>query len=599
MKEFLKYTLASIIGFFISFFLIFGIMFLIVFSITMASFQEPEVTIDDGSILHVKLNSPIQERVSDNPLENFDFRSGRIKRELSLKQIIDNIERAKEDDKIEGIFLDLSVTPSNFSYLQEVRGALEDFKESDKFIYAYADRFLQTPYYIASAADSIFMHPNQAEFGLRGFHMESAYFRGSLDKLDIEPVVFRAGNYKTAGETFERYSMSEENREQMSSILNNTYDNFLEDIGDSRGIETDSIRYWADNLEVITQDDALERDFIDDLIYRDELNELLAEAGGKEEGEDPNKVSLLRYHQVEGKSPRQQRAIGAEDQIALIYGLGPIVDGEGEREQISARGFSSNIREAREDDNVEAIVLRVNSPGGSALASDVIWREVNLASEEKPVVVSMGNVAASGGYYIAAPADKIYASSTSVTGSIGVIAMLPYLENFWQNKLGINFDRVKTGEYADFGNPNRRLTPTERDRFNQIIQRYYDEFIERVAEGRDMDPETVDSLGRGRVYSGEGAYQAGLIDGVGGFYDAIEDAAELAEIEEYSLKVLPRRKNPIERLLEDMGRFDQKEMVKESIKEEFEAFEHLKLLHDSQDPMAIMPFSLELKEARF
>ena len=492
MKEFLKYTLASIVGFFISFVLVFGLMFLIAFSVTIASFSTPDVTIEDNSILHLKLTTPIKERVSDNPIDNFDFSEGRIKRDLSLKQIIDNIERAKEDEKIEGIFLDLSFIPSGFAMLEEVRDALIDFKESDKFIYAYADRYLQTPYYIASVADSIFMHPNQAEFAFNGFHIESTFLRGTLDKLDIEPMIFTAGEYKSAGESFERYQMSEENREQLTMILENRYDVFLSAIAEERGLDKDEMREWANNLDVVTQTDAKEYGFVDELMYRDELKEVLRERSNLDEEDDIRNVSMGRYDQVKGRSPRQEKGRGSDNRIAVVYGTGNIVDGEGGSDQITSRGFSSAIREAREDEDVKAIVVRLNTPGGSALASDVIWREIQLATEEKPVIASMSSTAASGGYYIAAGADKIMARSTTLTGSIGVLAMLPYMERFWENKLGITYDRIKTSDYSDVGNPNRRLDQREIDLINELVQRYYDGFIERVSEGRGMDISVVD-----------------------------------------------------------------------------------------------------------
>lgn len=596
MKDFFKFTLASIVGFFVAFFIAFGLLFLIVFSITVASLSSPDVQVNKGSILHVKLDKTIEERVSDNPMDYLDPFSMSINRPLSLKRVIDNIDRAAEDDNIEGILLDVSFIPARFSMIQEIRNALENFKVSGKFIYSYADLYMQLPYYLATVSDSVIMLPDQGMFDFRGFASEQMFLRGALDKLDIEPMIFTAGEYKSAGEFLDRYQMSDENRQQIQELLDSYLDEYLQVISKSRGIEKNTLKDWMDRYSVRYPEQALDHGLIDVLWYRDELIEFLKERIGQDNSEELQTISLQRYSRVKGLSPRQQKGKGADGKIALIYGVGPITISSGGRgDEIIGEQFSKEIRKAREDDDIKAIVVRINSPGGSALASDVIWREIRLAAEEKPVVASMSGLAASGGYYIASAADHIYATPTTLTGSIGVIGMLLNMEKFWENKLGIRFDRVKTGNLSDFGNPNRQMLPEEKEIISEFISRVYDDFIDRVAEGRDMDPNVVRSLAGGKVYSGRDAHRNGLVDDIGGLYAAVDKAAELAGIEKYRLQVLPKPGKPLEKFLEEFTQSKREKVLKNELGTFYEAYNYARFFNENPEPMAIMPYHLEIR----
>jgi protease-4 len=532
MRAFFRNLLASIVGFFISLFLLFGLFFII--AIAFAGKSKKQVVVKSDSVLKISLDDAIPEKPVDNPFAGFSFLSKDFHAPVSLKGIVDDIRHAKDDKNIKGIYLELDLMPHSLATLEEIRLALVEFKKSGKFIYAYAELYNQRNYYIASVADTIYMNSVGA-FAFAGFHSEQMFLKGLFDKLDVQPKLIRAGKYKSAGETFTRSGISDANREQLMAYINSCYNDYLGKIAASRKMDVKELRGIADNLSVRTPADAVKYKLVDRLAYKDEVLSAIKKRLKLEETKNISFIDLVAYN---GSVP--EKLGSGSDKIALVYAVGEIGSGEGSDDKIGSEKLSETIRKARLDDNVKAIVLRINSPGGGALASDIIWREVLLAKKKKPVIVSMGDVAASGGYYIAAPANIIFAEPNTITGSIGVFALLPNLKKFWEKDLGITWDRIKTGRYADLGNPNREMLPEE----EQIIQTYIDttyiDFKRRVAEGRKLPITSVDSLAQGRIYSGLQALQLGLVDKLGNLDDAIAEAVKMAKLDKYRLQILPK-----------------------------------------------------------
>ncbi len=588
MKSFFKYLLASFLGVVAAMVIVFFI-FVGIIGVMIASTDKP-TEVKPQTLLHLELDDPIVDRSSKDPFDSFDFMTMGLRQKLGLNDILNNIEKAKNDDNIEGIFLEISMPASGLSTLGEIREALEDFRESGKFIVASSDVYTQPAYYLASVADEVFLTPTGA-ISFQGLRSEIMFFKGTLDKLGVDPQVIRHGDYKSAAEPFVQEEMSPENRGQIMTYLSSIWDHILESISDSRGIDVSTLDAYASDLTIRNDRKALEHGFVDGLKYRHEIIEKLKELTGIEEDEDLRTVKHSRYIDVPKKS--EGRGV-PDDKVAVVYAQGPIVMGEGGEEMIGPDRISRTLREARQDPDVKAIVLRVNSPGGSALASEVIWREVKEASKEKVVIASMGDVAASGGYYIVAGADRIVANPHTITGSIGVIGMLPNAEGFFKERLGITVDVAKTNEFADMGSIFRPLAPTEREFIKEQIGGIYEEFVSRVAEGRDMEIERVDEIGRGRVWSGEDARELGLIDDFGGLSKAIDIAVEEAEIEEYRVVSLPVQKDPLERLLEQFGGNVRQRIVRDELGDSYRYFEMLKESARSQGIQARLPFELRV-----
>lgn len=547
MKSFLKYVLATVVGIIITsvifFFITMGIIAAIISSADKA------VTVKPNSVLKIEFSKPIAERTSNNPFSNFDFQSMRPSSNLGIKDIIDYIEKAKKDDNIKGIYLDLTVIPSGLATIEEVRAALLDFKKSKKFIISYAEVYTQTSYYLASVADKVYMNPS-GYFPLVGMRSELMFFKGTLAKLDIEPEILRHGKYKSAVEPYTSDKMSDANREQMNVLLNGVWDHVLKGISDQRKISVVKLNELADNLTVRNAESAKSNKLIDDLRYEDEvLNELAKLSGVK----TPSRISFLSLNDYV-KTPKPKSATGiSRNKIAIVYATGEIMPGEGDENSVGSKTTSEAIRKATRDSSVKAIVLRVNSPGGSALASEVIWREVKLATKVKPVIASLGDVAASGGYYIVSPADTIVADNNTITGSIGVFGLTFNTEKFFKNKLGITFDVAKTNKYSDFGSISRPMSPQEKEVLMLQIEEIYDDFISHVAEGRGMSKAQVDSVGQGRVWNVSDARKIGLVDLTGGLNKAIEVAAAKAKLKDYRIVELPSLKDPFESLMSDFA----------------------------------------------
>ncbi len=555
MRQFLKFTLASMTGFILAL-----VVIMLLFSALIAGLMssgDKTVEIKKNSILHLDFGQLIADRGSEDPLSGIDFMSFENNQATGFRDYTRAIRAAAEDDKISGIFLDLSSIQADMAIRQEIRNALVDFKASGKFIYAFSETYSQATYHLASLADSVFLYP-EGDLMFMGYASEPMFFKGMLDKLGVEVKLIRVGKYKSAGEPFIRENLSEDNRYQVSTFLNSLYNSFLNDVSAGRNIPVDTLRVIADELRVENAQNAVEQKLVDKLAYRDEVLDLLMAKTEVKKLKDLKLVSVGDYMSAIPKGKLTEK-----NRIAVVYAIGDINSGEGDDTSIGSDRIAKALRDARLDDNVKAVVLRVNSPGGSALASDVIWREMTLIKQKKPLVVSMGGLAASGGYYISIAADTIYAEPTTLTGSIGVFGLLPNISPFMKDKLGLTFDRVKTGKYADLGTATRAMSADEEAIIQRIVNNIYDDFTGKVANHRKLPLDSVYAMAQGRVYSGTQALEIGLVDRLGNLDDAIATAARMAKLENYRLKELPELKNPIDELLKEITGMQARSIEKE------------------------------------
>lgn len=568
------------------------LFFIVVVSISagmVSKAKDKKVDVKPNSVLKVSLDYPINERTSNNPFEDLDFTSFEPKMNLGLNDILKSIEDAKEDDNIKGIYIDAGIIPSGMATVEAIRNALIDFRTSGKFIVAYGEMLSQKGYYLASVADEIYVNP-VGYMDFRGFGAELAFFKNMLEKLDIEAQVIYAGKYKSATEPFRLEKMSDANREQITAIITDVYEHFIQNIAKERKLSVTLVDSLADNMAVTDIDDAVKSGLIDGVAYYDEVIANLKNKVGTEQDEKLNVVSINKYGKGGGKADKAL----IKDEIAVLYAQGNIVDGEGEESSIGSRRMARAIKEIREDEDVKALVFRINSGGGSALASDVILREIQLAKQQMPVIVSMGDVAASGGYYIACAADTILAEPNTITGSIGVFGLLPNMKGFFNNKLGITFDGVKTGKYSDFGTGTRPLSADERQIIQVAIDTIYMTFKERVAAGRGMTMEWVDSIGRGRVWTGTQAKEIGLVDVIGGVNEAIAIAKAKAGLEEYKVKEYPKQKDPFEKIMEEFGFKAEVYLLKKQLGEYYPVWKRIEEIKGMNQVQARMPFDLEI-----
>lgn len=564
MKQFFKFMFASMLGMTLTIILGFLLIIGIVGGIVASAGNKPITYVSDNSVLHIELKEEIKDRSSNNPFDNFDFNSFQTKEILGMNDIKESLEKAKTDNKIKGIFLNVSSVKTGMANLEEIRKALLDFKESEKFIIAYSEGYSQGAYYLSTVADKVYLNP-VGEMSFQGLTSQIMFFKEALENLDIEMQVIRHGKFKSAVEPYLLNEMSPSNRKQISTLINSIWNDMLSNISTARSISVAELNRIADDIAIRLPKDALNNKLIDGLKYEDEVLAELANLAGTEAKDDepltkPKLINLSKYKNAEGKEAKDENedddAINpnAKDKIAIIYAEGEIRSGKSNRDILGSETTVEAVEKATKDKNVKAIVLRINSPGGSALASDVMWRAIELAKREKPVVVSMGNLAASGGYYIACGANKIFAQPTTITGSIGVFGVVPNFKGLFNNKLGIYVDGVSTNKHSDMMiNQWRPLDDEETSAITEMVEAIYDDFISKVAEGRGMTKADVDSIGQGRVWSGVNAIEIGLVDELGGLNDAIKSAAELANIDSYKIKELPRQKEPIEQIMEDFS----------------------------------------------
>ena len=543
MKSFFKNVLSTIVGMVLAVFVI-VLLFIGIVSVSISSLNnDKEVTVKEKSILKINLTElTVVERTSENPFEGMNF-SGDLPKTIALKQVLDNIEKAKTDEKIKAIYINTSFVNAGISQIEEIRNKLVEFKQTGKHIIAYSEVYSQAAYYLSSVANKIYLTP-EGIIEIKGLSASIMFYKGLLEKLDIDAQIIRHGKFKGAVEPLILDKMSVANREQMQLFLNSVADNIMDSIANQRGLTLYEIQRHADNLSLENAKSCLNLNYVDALLYQDQLEDTLKALAGSEK---LSIITLSKYTHVKGNKKEISR-----NKIAIIYATGTINSGKGDEKSIGSETTAKAIKKAREDKNVKAIVFRVNSGGGSALASDVIWRETILAKAEKPLVVSMGDYAASGGYYIACAADSIVANPTTLTGSIGVFGMIPNLSKFYKNKLGITIDTVNTGRYADMG-VNRPLSTFEKNKLQKSVSDIYNGFITKVGEGRKMSTSAVDEIGQGRIWAGYDAKEIGLIDTYGGLEKAIDIAASLAKIEDYRIISLPKKKDPFKELSLKLG----------------------------------------------
>ena len=551
-KVLLAAFLGTLIALVVNFFIKIGVVTSMISALSAPT--ETSTVVKPNSVLHMKLDYAIPDRTTDNPFGGINFNTMESQDMTGMNDILRNIEHAKTDNNIKGIYLEMSSIPTSTATLEEIRNKLIEFKESGKFIVAYGENYSQSSYYIASIADKIFLNPEGA-LDLHGMASQITFYKHLLDKLDIEMQIVRGPNnrFKSAVEPYFLDKMSEANREQMDKLLGSIWGQILMGISQNRNISVEQLNKIADNLETIfNADKALEYGLVDNLYYKDQvLDELKGLTGSNK---DINAVGNANY----AKSYKDKNQ--SKNEVAIIYASGQIFDGKGdETANIYSENLSKTIRKAREDDNVKAIVLRVNSPGGSAVASAIIGRELDLTKEVKPIIVSMGNYAASGGYWISAKADYIYADPTTLTGSIGVFGTFPNAQGFLNDKIGLTFDVAKTNENADFGTITQPLTEFQYGKLQENVVKTYDQFTKRVAEGRGLTQSYVDSIGQGRVWAGIDAIEIGLVDQLGDMEDAIAYAAEKANLgSDYKVTEWPKQKDFFTRMMESMNNSDDK-----------------------------------------
>ncbi len=589
MKGFLKYILATVVGIML-YSLISSLIFMGIMGSIVATSSNKEVEIEPNTVLYLKFNKQIVDRASDNPFENFNFQTMQPDPQLGLNKILANLKKAKEDENIKGIYMSLTHIDAGMATLEEIRNAILDFKESGKFVYAYSEEITQTAYYLASVSDKIYMNP-VGFFELKGLRSNIMFFKGALEKLGVEPVIFRYGKFKSAIEPFMLDKMSDANKEQTMTYVSSIWNHMVAGIANERGLTIEEVNKLADGFVARSPKTAVESNFIDGLMYKDEIIDEMVKLTDAKDADDLEVIKIAKYENVKLKTDKKK---DKRSKIAVVYASGQVVMGKGEPGQLASTTISKAIRKARKDSTIEAIVFRINSPGGSALASDIIWREAVLAQKAKPFIVSMGDLAASGGYYIACPADTIVASPTTITGSIGVFGLMFNTQKLMNQKLGITFDGVKTNKYADLGNSNRKMSEAEKEIIQSGVNEVYETFISHVGEGREMSTQAVDEVGQGRVWSGENAKEIGLVDVFGGLNTAIAIAAEKAGLDDYKIVDFPKSKDPFEEFIKSLTGDVQTRMMKNELGESYLIYKKINNMLQMEGVQARMPYEVEL-----
>lgn len=589
IKTFLAALLAFVLGSLAI--LLFGMFILF----AIAGSMERTVTVKEGSILRIDFSEVINDAPSSDPLAGFDFRTLQSTRQLSLLKVLRTLEAAAVDDRIEGIYLRMNGTGgvTGTALIEELREAIELFKQSGKFVVAYNETYSQGQYYLASAADRIYLQP-EGGMDWSGLSTSLMFYKGLFDKLDLKAEVFRPTvcKYKSAVEPYILDRMSEANREQMQALVDSMWGTIAEAVAASRGIDVERLNEIADKLQVTLPEDALKYGFVDGLLYEDQMKEVFAELGVEDDGEgNYDFVSLGDYASMVGVDLDN---LGA-DRVAVVYADGQIVDGEGYGDAVYGNSLAAELADVRRDKKVKAVVVRVNSPGGSALASDVIWREMELLRAEKPVVVSMGSYAASGGYYISCPADVIVADRLTLTGSIGVFGMFLNPIDALKNKLGITLDGVKSNASAGMGSVEP-LTPAQRASIMRGVDKVYETFTQDVASGRNLPIEKVLDIAGGRVWSGSDALGIGLIDAYGGLKTAITLAVDKAGLgENFRVVEVTQQPSGLAAMLSALNVSVRKAFVRSELQELFGGYDRVERLLRMQGVLMYSPYEVELR----
>ena len=572
--------------------LFFGLLFSLISDVE-GQFKkaDKEVVVKDNSVYHLKFNNNIEERAGNNPFEGIDFGPFSEESKMSLRNLVQSIEYAATDDNVKGIFVELGGFPGGLATLEEIRNALLEFKKSGKWIVTYAEGMTQGAYYLSTVSDEIYLYPTGDIF-FKGLATNIMYMKGLLDKLDIEMQAIKGpGNiYKSAVEPLTTTEMSEPNREQIQKYLSSIWGHWLNGISKERGISVDDLNRYADELSVGNANKALELGLVDGLKYRDEV---MADLVGRMDVEEEDDIHFIKYSKYKKKKVKKSEGYDSK-KVAVIFANGEIRSGKNRDGVMGSKSIAAAIKKARLDSNVKAIVLRVNSPGGSALASDVMWRETVLAKAEKPFVVSMGDLAASGGYFISCNADKIYASETTITGSIGVFGLMPVTGKFFKNKLGIVFHDERTNKHSTFPSGIEPLDEQEYAVVNASIIDIYEDFVGKVAKGRGMTVDQVKEVARGRVWTGTDAKEIGLVDEIGTLDDAIAFAAEQGGLKEYRVKELPELKDPFEEIMENLQDQMSVNFVKQSLGTNYKYLEWINDIEGMKGVQARIPYLIDI-----
>lgn len=586
MKDFIKFTFASLLGVLLA-----GIVFAILGIVSMVGMMassDTETVVKENSIFMLKLNGTLSERASENPFQSF---LGEENTNYGLDEILSSIQKAKDNENIKGIYLHAEALETSFASLEEIRSALMDFKESGKWIVAYGDQYDQGTYYLASTADKIIVNP-QGSIAWHGLASQVVFFKDLLGKLGVDMQIFKVGTYKSAVEPFIATEMSPANREQTTAYITSIWNKLLEDISASRNLSVDSLNYYADQMmDLRPAQDYITYGMADTLMYKDEVLSYLKNMSNREADESLRTLSLEDMKNVKRNVPKDKSG----NIIAVYYAYGEIDNSTSTDEGIDSKKVCRDLRKLREDETVKAVVLRVNSPGGSAYGSEQIWNEVVKMTAEKPVVVSMGDYAASGGYYISCAADCIVANPTTLTGSIGIFGMFPNMEKLFSDKLGLNFDMVKTNKLADMGDLTRPFNAAESEIMQNYINNGYKLFVKRCADGREMTTEAIEKIAEGRVWTGATAKELGLVDELGGLDKALEIAAEKAGVEAYSTITYPAKEGIFSSLLNQSKNDYIEGKLEESIGEYYHQFKFIKNLKEADPVQARLPFEMIIK----
>lgn len=584
MKDFLKSLLASILGCFI----VLGLFFLIMFVslVGMSVTSNDKFALKDNTVLTLKLEGVLSERVEENPLlallgQNTDA-------QLGLDDILSSIKKAKENDKIKGIYINAGMFSAAPASLKEIRDQLLDFKKSGKFIVAYGDTYTQGCYYLSSVADKIMLNP-QGHLDLHGFAAMPTFYKGLLDKVGVEMQIFKVGTFKSAVEPFMLDKMSDANKEQVSAYLNDIWSTLTTEVSASKNISVEKLNQLADEMVLFKEaEETVQAGLVDTLLYETAVKEYLKDLVEVKEAKDLNFASIKNLTTVPFVESSK-----SNDIIAVLYAEGNITDGSG-KEGITSKRFVKELEKLKDNEKVKAVVFRVNSGGGSAYASEQIWKAVGELKEKKPVVVSMGDYAASGGYYISCNASKIIAQPNTLTGSIGIFGMFPNIEGLTK-KIGLSYDVVKTNKYADFGAYTRPMREDEKVILQSYIERGYDLFLTRCSDGRGIAKDSLDMIAQGRVWTGNQALELGLVDSLGDLDSAIEAAAELADLDDYSLRAFPKKTDFFESLFSNQKEELTTQMMKDYLGSDYEHFKILKEIKEQDFIQARMPYDIVIK----
>lgn len=586
MKQFFGAFFGSILGLLITGIIVILIVVASVMGVLKDTMDgDKSYSSKENTVLKLNLNGEIKERSVKNPFENLDLGPLMPKASIGLNDILANLKKAKDDKDIKGIYLEISEPVAGFATLEEIRNALLDFKSSGKFIYAYSEAYSQKAYYLASTASKLFLNP-QGALEIKGLSSQMLFFKNMLEKLNVEVQIFRHGKFKSAIEPFMLDKMSEANRAQVETYLGSLWNHMITGISKSRAITINEINAMANDLLIRTPEDAVKYKLVDELKYEDEVFSTIKKTINLSEKDKISFVTLDKYTHA------PDVVVKSKNNVAIIYAVGEIVSGEGDDDKIGSVEIAKAIKDARLDTTIKAIVFRVNSPGGSALASDVIWRETILAQKAKPFIVSMGDVAASGGYYISCAADRIFAEPNTITGSIGVFGMIPNAQKALSEKLGITVDTVNTNKHSDVGTILRGASGIEYDYIQQSVERIYDVFITKVAQGRHTQKNNIDSIGQGRVWSGADALKIHLVDELGGISNAIAYAVKMAKLPNYKLIDLPKQKDPLQELLGNGKEEMETRAMKTNLGEHYIYIKQLKNVLQLKGVQARLPYEM-------